>query len=309
LLKSGSNNSSERMEKVNIFDQIEKNKRNSIFLSLFVFLILFSLIYLISEILAPSLTLLITIFAFFLIISHIYFSYNYGDKIILKAVKAKPADPRKHRYLIDTVEGLSIAAGIPPPKVYVMESEDINAFATGKDPQHASVCVTTGLLKNLKRDEIEGVIGHEISHIRNYDIRFATLIAVLVGLAAIISHTFLRSIRYGLGERREKGGSFFLMLLIAIILAIFAPFVTRIIQAAISRRREFLADAGSAQLTRYPEGLASALEKIKNLNQGKMNVSEAVSHLFFTDPNRSPLDKLFATHPPIDERIKILRSM
>jgi heat shock protein HtpX len=299
------------MEKINIFDQIERNKRNSILLSFLVFLILFSLIYLISEILAPGLTLLITLFSFFLIVSYIYLSYKYGDRIVLKAVNAKPADPIKHRYLIDTVEGLAIAAGIPAPKVYVMESDDMNAFATGKDPEHASICVTTGLLKNLKRDEIEGVIGHEISHIRNYDIRFATLIAVLVGLAAIISHVFLRTIRYGgfSGKRDRSSGTLFLMLIIAVVMAIFAPIVTRIVQAAISRRREFLADASSAQLTRYPEGLASALEKIKKMNQGRMNVSEAVSHLFFTDPNKSPLDKLFATHPPIDERIRILRSM
>ncbi|MEM5872438.1 MAG: M48 family metallopeptidase, partial [Candidatus Aenigmatarchaeota archaeon] len=178
-------------------------------------------------------------------------------------------------------------------------------------PEHASICVTTGLLENLKRDEIEGVIGHEMSHIKNYDIRFATLVAVLVGLAAIISHIFLRSIRFSnlRSNDRKGGGIILIMFLIAVILAIFAPIATRIVQAAISRRREYLADAGSAELTRYPDGLANALEKIKKINQGKMNVSEAVSHLFFTDPNKSPLDSLFATHPPIEERIRILRAM
>jgi len=300
------------MEKVNIFDQIEKNKRNSVILSILVFIILFSLIYSISSVFVPELTFIMIIFSFVVILLDIYLSYNYGDKVILKAVNARPADDIKNRYLVDTVEGLAIAAGIPKPKIYIMESNDVNAFATGKNPENASICVTTGLLENLKRDEIEGVMGHEMSHIRNYDVRFATLVAVLVGLAAIISYTFLRTLRYG-GFRssdKDKGGAvIIIMFVIAVILAIFAPIVTRLVQAAISRRREFLADASSAELTRYPDGLAGALEKIKKINQGKMNVSESISHLFISDPNRSPLDNLFQTHPPLTERIKILRAM
>jgi heat shock protein HtpX len=300
------------MEKVNIFDQIEKNKRNSIFLGLLVFIVLFTLVYFISQIFISELAFFILIFSFLFIIADVYLSYKYGDQVVLKAVNAKPADERKHRYLIDSVEGLAIAAGIPKPKVYVMESNEINAFATGKDPKNASICVTTGLLENLKRDEIEGVIGHEMSHIRNYDVRFATLIAVLVGLAAIISSMFLRNLRFGTfrsDNDRKGGGVVLIMIVIAVVLAIFAPIVTRIVQAAVSRRREFLADASGAELTRYPDGLANALEKIKKVNQGKMNVSEAVSHLFISDPNKSPLDSLFATHPPLEERIKILRAM
>ena len=300
------------MEKVNIFDQIGKNKRNSVLLSFLVFLILFVLIYFISEVFIPEIAFSMLIFALVFIIIDIYVSYNYGDKVVLKSVNAKPADERKHRHLIDTVEGLAIAAGIPKPNVYVMESNEINAFACGKDPRHASICVTTGLLENLKRDEIEGVIGHEMSHIRNYDIRFATLVAVLVGLAAIVSYMFLRSLRYGSfrsGDNKKSGAVVLIMFVIAILLAILAPIVTRLVQAAISRRREFLADAGGAELTRYPEGLASALEKIKKVNQGKMNVSESISHLFISDPTRSPLDNLFATHPDLNSRIRILRSM
>jgi len=300
------------MEKVNIFDQIGKNKRNSILLGFLVFIILFALIYSISQVFLPELAFIILIFSFLLIIADIYFSYNYGDKIVLKAVNAKPADERKHKHLIDAVEGLAIAAGIPKPKVYVMESNEINAFACGKDPKNASICVTTGLLENLKRDEIEGVIGHEMSHIRNYDIRFATLVAVLVGLAAIVSYVFLRSLRYGgfrSGDNKKSGVIILAMFVIAVLLAIFAPIVTRLVQTAISRRREFLADASSAELTRYPDGLANALEKIKKVNEGKMNVSESISHLFFSDPNKSPLDNLFATHPDIDSRIRILRAM
>lgn len=300
------------MEKVNIFDQIGKNKRNSILLSFLVFVILFALVYFIAQVFLPELTFFIIIFSFLLIIADIYFSYNYGDRVVLKAVNAKPADERKHRHLIDSVEGLAIAAGIPKPNIYVMESNEINAFATGKDPKNASICVTTGLLENLKRDEIEGVIGHEMSHIRNYDVRFATLVAVLVGLAAIVSHMFLRSLRharFSSGDNKKGGAAILAMIIIAVILALFAPIVTRLVQAAISRRREYLADAGGAELTRYPDGLADALEKIKKINQGKMEVSESISHLFISDPNKSPLDNLFATHPDINRRIKILRAM
>jgi len=302
-----------RMEKVNIFDQIDKNKRNSVLLSFLVFIVLFALVYFISQVFLPDLTFFILIISFLLIIVDIYFSYNYGDKVILKSVNAKPADERNNRHLIDTVEGLAIAAGIPKPKIYVMDNEEINAFACGKDPKHASICVTTGALDNLKRDELEGVIGHEMSHIRNYDVRFATIVAVLVGLAAIVSYTFLRTIRFGGFRSRDNdrgGGLIIIMLVIAVVLAIFAPLLTRIVQAAVSRKRELLADAGSAELTRYPDELASALEKIKKINTGKkMNVSEAMSHLFISDPNRSPLDNLFATHPPLDERIKLLKAM
>ena len=301
-----------QMEKVNIFDQIGKNKRNSILLSFLVFIILFALVYSISEVFLPEMAFFILIFSFILIIADIYFSYNYGDKVVLKSVNAQPADERKHRYLIDSVEGLAIAAGIPKPNIYVMESDEINAFACGKDPKHASICVTTGLLENLKRDEIEGVIGHEMSHIKNYDVRFGTLVAVLVGLAAIVSFTFLRTMRFSniRNQDERKGGAIILiMFVIAVLLAILAPIVTRLVQAAISRKREYLADANGAELTRYPDGLANALEKIKKINEGKMNVSESVSHLFISDPNRSPLDALFATHPPLEERIKILRAM
>ena len=300
------------MEKVNIFDQVGKNKRNSVFLSFLVFVILFALIYFISEVFLPEIAFFMLIFALVFITIDVYVSYNYGDKVVLRAVNAKPADERKHRHLIDSMEGLAIAAGIPKPNVYVMESNEINAFACGKDPKHASICVTTCLLENLKRDEIEGVIGHEMSHIRNYDIRFATLVAVLVGLAAVVSHMFLRSLRYGSfrsGDNKKSGAIVIIMIIIAVILAIFAPIVARLVQAAISRKREFLADASGAELTRYPDGLASALEKIKELNKGKMDVSESISHLFISDPNRSPLDNLFATHPPLEQRIKILRAM
>lgn len=296
------------MERVSFYDQIAKNKRNSILLSVFVFLILLALVYVITLIFASGFSIGILTFAGILIIVYAYGTYNYGDKIVLKATKAKEVseDDPDYMHLINVVEGMSIAAGIPKPKVYVIESNEMNAFATGKDPQHASVAVTTALLKNLKRDELEGVIGHEMSHIANYDIRFATLIAVMVGLVAILSDILLRA-RWRSG--RDSGRAGLLILIVGLLLAIFAPIVVRLVQAAVSRKREYLADSSSAKLTRYPEGLASALEKLKENNKGNMPVSEAVSHIFFVDPKRSALDVLYATHPPIDERIRILRAM
>ena len=294
------------MEKISFFDQIARNKRNSILLSIFVIALVVALVYAIAYLLLPGFAIFFLVFAAAIMVVHAYTSYNYGDKIVLKATGAKSADPVEHVYLINTVEGLSIAAGIPPPKVYVVEDDEINAFACGKDPKHASIAVTTGALKNLNRTELEGVVGHEISHITNYDIRFMTLVAVLVGLVAILSYMLLRS--YWV-TRKEERGKVGLLILAGFLLAILAPIVSRLVQAMISRRREFSADAGSAQLTRYPEGLASALEKILKINQGKMKVSESISHLFISDPNRSPLDELFATHPPLEKRIKILRAM
>ena len=295
------------MQKISFFDQIAKNKRNSIFLIIFVVALVAALVYVIVRLLFPQFALVFLAFALVIMISHASVSYRYGDQIVLKATGAKPADPVQHAYLINTVEGLSIAAGIPTPKVYVVESEEINAFACGKDPKHASIAVTTGALENLNRTELEGVVGHEMSHIANYDIRFMTLVAVLVGLVAILSYMLLRS--YRLAGREERGKGAGLLIAVGFLLAIFAPIASRLVQAMISRRREYLADAGSAQLTRYPDGLASALEKIKNTNKGKMKVSESISHLFISDPNRSALDELFATHPPLDERIKILKAM
>lgn len=296
------------MERISFYDQISKNRRNSILLILFIVALVVGLVYMIGYVLLPEFAIFFLIFAGVLMVAHVHVSYNYGDRVVLKATNAKPADPIQHVYLINTVDGLSIAAGTPPPKVYVVEDEEINAFACGKDPQHASIAVTTGALKNLNRAELEGVVGHEISHIKNYDIRFMTLVAVLVGLAAILSYWLLRTYRYGMRGGR-RGGKEGLLIVAGFILAIIAPIASRLVQAMISRRREFLADASSAQLTRYPEGLASALEKIKNKNLGKMKVSESISHLFISDPVHSPLDSLFATHPPLGKRIEILRAM
>ncbi|MFW6117378.1 MAG: M48 family metallopeptidase [Thermoproteota archaeon] len=291
-------------------DEIAKNKLYSLLLAVMVSLILFSLVYFISLFLIPELVLIALSISTVFIIVYTYSSYRFGDTVVLSAAHAHLAEGRRYQYLRDTVEGLSIASGIPPPKVYVIDNQDLNAFATGRNPENASIAVTTGLINSLNRQELEGVIGHEIAHITNRDILFMTLVAVLVGLAAIVSHLILRSFWFGAPrKKRERGRATIPLLIIGIILAIIAPIAVRLVQFAISRKREYLADASGVSYTRYPEGLASALEKIAAKNRGRISVSEAVSHLFFVDPQQSSLDALFATHPPIKERIKRLRAM
>src|SRR3989338_5378599 len=204
------------LQRVSFYDEISRNKRNSWILIFFVMAIILALVGSFSYLYFPEIALLMLVFAFVFVLVDVFVSYNYGDQIVLRSVGAVPADDVKHRYYIDTVEGLAIAAGIPKPKIYVMQSPEINAFATGKDPKNASVCVTTGALEKLSRQELEGVLGHEMSHIANYDIRFAMLLAVLVGLVAILSYMFLRSLRgvgsSGGGGDRKGGGAFIAIL-------------------------------------------------------------------------------------------------
>ena len=300
------------MQRRSFHDEQSRNKRDSILLAVIVSIVLFALIVSISYMWAPDAVYVMVPIALIFVFIYTWSSYQYGDRVVLSSTGAVPAEGPQYIYLNDTVEGLSIAAGIPKPKVYVVPSDEINAFATGKDPENASVAVTTGLMRALDRQELEGVVAHEISHIRNKDIQFMTLVAVLVGLVGILSHMILRSYWYG-GRRgrrdRDRGNIGLIIVAVGFVLAIFAPIVTRLVQLAVSRRREYMADASGAELTRYPDGLADALEKISKHNRGDMKVSEAVSHLFIADPNRSALDALYATHPPIEERIKRLREM
>jgi heat shock protein HtpX len=295
--------------KVNIYEFTDKNKRDSYLLILFFFIALIVIAWLIGELFAPELSVVLVIFALLYSSFDALISYFFGDKIVLAAVGARKANPEnpKEKMLINVVEELSLAAGVKTPQVYVMPGKDINAFATGRDPEHSSICVTEGALENLNRTELSGVIGHEITHIRNYDVRLMTLIATVIGMIGLLSYILVRSLAFGGGKKEREGKGE--LVLVAFIIGLITPIVSRIAQAMLSRRREFLADMGSADLTKNPEGLANALEKIKLMNEGKLNVSESVSHLFFTDPNKSPLDNLFATHPPIDERIKVLRSL
>lgn len=294
------------MKRTSFYSQIGKNKRDSVILIIVVLVILLALVYAFSQAFLPELALVLLAGFGIAVVLQAILSYKYGDKVVLKSTGAKPADPVKHVYLINTVEGLALAAGLPAPKVYVIPNKDINAFATGRDPKHASIAVTQGALDKLNRKELEGVLAHEMSHIGNYDIRFFMMVAVFVGLIAIVSQVILRSMLFG-GGRRDKNAA--PILIAALVLAVVAPIASKMAQLAISRRREYLADATAAKLTRYPPGLASALEKISKHNSGKMKVSEAVSHLFISDPKSTFFDGLFATHPPIAKRIAVLKSM
>ena len=239
--------------------------------------------------------------------------YYSGDKIALFTNGAKEMPDEAAPDVHNLIENLAITAGIPKPKVYVINSPALNAFATGRDPEHASIAMTTGLLANLSRTELEGVIAHELSHVKNYDIRFATLVAIFVGFVVILSDLFTRSMFFGGGMRRrdsrEGGNAGGILAVVGLILLLVSPIITKIIQLAISRQREYLADSSGAMLTRYPEGLASALEKIAH-SKPLASAGHATAHLFIANPfNAKSLGNLFSTHPPVAERIKRLREI
>jgi len=252
------------------------------------------------------------------VISLVYsiFSYYTGDSLILTMTGARPVTKKEFPYLYHTLEGLSLAAGIPTPKAYVIDDSALNAFATGRDPQHASVTVTTGLLNKMDRQELEGVIAHEMSHIQNYDIRFMMLTAVLVGLVTLLSDFIMRSMWYSRGSRRESrgGGQLqIILLVVGVLFAILAPLIGQLIKLALSRQREYLADTSAVILTRYPPGLIGALEKIKKDPDPLVdNANHATAHLFISTPfreDKSFITSFFSTHPPIDDRIKRLREI
>lgn len=244
-----------------------------------------------------------------------FFSYYYSDKIVLAISRAKEIHKQGHFQLFTTVENLCIGAGLPMPRIYIIEDTAPNAFATGRDPKHAVICITTGLLQKLDKLELEGVIAHELSHIKNYDIRLMSIVVILVGLVALLSDWFLRFSFWGGGRRRRDSGSGQLgaiLAIIAIVLAILSPLIAQLIKLAISRSREYLADASGALITRYPDGLASALEKISADSEPLEASNKATAHLYIVNPLKNlkgPFNNLFSTHPPIEERIKRLREM
>lgn len=297
---------------MNLWKNVDQNKRRSVLLVFSFILIVIALGWLFSVVYDSY---AILVFAVVLAITQSLVSYYSGDKIVLAISGAKQIVKQDHPLLWNTVENLSITAGLPMPKIYIINDPAPNAFATGRDPDHASVAVTTGILSVLSRTELQGVIAHELSHIGNYDIRLSTIVAILVGVVALLSDLFLRARWFGLGRRdnREEGGQIGAVLLIlSIIAAILAPIIATLIQLAISRRREFLADSSGALLTRFPEGLANALEKISKYNRPVEKVSSATAHLYFANPfgrkngEGSAISNLFSTHPPIKERIRQL---
>jgi len=245
-----------------------------------------------------------------------FISYWYSDKIVLAISRAKEIKKEDNPELYRLVENLCLTAGLPLPKIYLIEEMALNAFATGRNPEHAVVAVTRGLLERLERQELEGVLAHELSHIGNRDMLLSTVVVVLVGLVALISDLFLRWTWFSGGRRdsREGGQLGAIMMLIGIVLAILSPFIAILIQLAISRKREFLADASGALLTRYPDGLASALEKISGDQIPLRVANKATAHLYITNPFKGKnfgawFANAFNTHPPLEERIKRLRAM
>jgi len=237
-------------------------------------------------------------------------SYWYSDKIVLAMSKAKEIKKQDNPELYRITENLCITAGLPLPKIYIIEEMAPNAFATGRDPQHAVVAVTRGLLEKLDRSELEGVIAHELAHVGNRDILLQTVVVILVGLVVLLSDWFLKWSFFGRRSSKDSGQFGLIMVVIGLVLAILSPFIAMMIQLAISRKREYLADASGALLTRYPEGLASALEKISG-DQTKLKVAnKATAHMYITNPFRGKkVRKMFMTHPSTEERVKVLRGM
>ncbi len=244
-----------------------------------------------------------------------FFSYYYSDEVALAVSRARPLTKEENPYLFNLIEGLALAAGIKAPKAYIIDDTAPNAFATGRDPEHSAIAVTTGLLQKLNRSELEGVIAHEMSHIRNYDIRIATIAVVLVGTIVLLSDWMMRSMWFGRGRsrnNRDSGNLQGILMIMGLILMILAPLIAQLLQLAVSRKREFLADASGALLTRYPEGLASALEKLEQDTEPLEVANKATAHLYIVNPLKGHsgfVNKLFSTHPPVEERIKALRAM
>jgi heat shock protein HtpX len=288
-----------------LYTQAEKNVRKTwILMTSFLIFIIF-LGWLFSQVFDSPLFLYVAVFfAFF----QSFISYWYSDKIVLAMTRARPIEKKDNPELHRIVENLCIGAGLPLPKIYIIDEEQPNAFATGRDKNHAVIAVTRGLLERLERAELEGVIAHELAHIGNKDMLLQTITVTLVGFVAILSDWFLRMSRFSFKKEREKGSE--ILFVFAILASILAPIAAQLIHFAISRKREFLADATGALITRYPEGLARALEKIASYPRSMKFASNATAHLFIVNPFRaSKIANLFSTHPPIEERIKALREM
>ena len=299
-----------------VYSSISGNKTKTWLIMIFFVVFITTIVYVFSRALGYGFSLV----GFALIFAGITSigSYYYSDKLVLATSGAKEIKKSDNPDLFRTVENLCIGDGLPMPKIYIINDMSPNAFATGRDPKHSVVCVTRGILDKLNKVELEGVIAHELSHVKNYDIRLMGVVAILVGFVALLGNLFMRQLWFGGigGNDRESRGNNLqaIFLIIGIIFAILSPVVATLIQLAVSRKREFLADASGALLTRYPEGLASALEKISNDPAVLKTANNATAHLFIVNPfkgkdAKSWFSSLFDTHPPVGERIKALREM
>ncbi len=297
---------------MNLYNQIESNKRRSallIFLFI-VFIIALGWVFTYIDYTGPTPIALAAIIATLMSLM----SYYNGDKIALWSSGAQgPIKKNDNPYVYRLVENLCLTAGLPIPKIYLINDTALNAFATGRDPKHASIALTTGIIQLLENEELEGVIAHELSHIKNYDIRLMTVVIICVGIVNLLANWFLRFSLFGHDrQRNSKNNIGLLFVFIGVILMVLSPIFAKLIQLAISRKREYLADASGVLLTRYPAGLANALAKIEQTAQPLQRVNSATSHLFIANPfgkTKHSWNNLFSTHPPISERIKALQAL
>lgn len=301
---------------LNIYEQVDLNKKKSLLIITVFIVFVVAISWLLSEALGygPSIA------GWALVLSGLMSlgSYYYSDKIILSLSAARPADKEHYFNFYTVAENLCLATQLPLPKLYVIDDTALNAFATGRDPEHAVIVATTGLLNQLDRTELEGVVAHELSHVRNYDIRVMALVTVLVGIVTLLADWFIRAYHWGgSGRKSEKGsGQLALLLtLVGFILALLSPLIANLIKLAISRRREFLADASGVSITKFPDGLARALQKISADREPLEAANKATAHLYIENPLKNRHDSigwfagLFNTHPPVQERIKALKAM
>ena len=301
-----------------MYDQVAQNKRRSILLIAGFVLLVVAVGFAIDLLVGAGVPLLAA--AFVLAAASAGLSYWKSDAIALRVSRARPATEEEHPRLHNLVEGLCIAGGLPKPRLYVIDDASPNAFATGRNPKHAAVAVTTGLLEKMNRVELEGVLAHELSHIKNYDILVSTLAVTLVGVVAITADLGVRFLWFGLGRNRpdgERGGPFAPLAVVGFALLVLSPIIARVLQATVSRKREALADVSGVELTRYPPGLISALEKLRDDYTVVGSVSHATAHLWIEQPlatkedegRLSRLNRLFDTHPPLEQRIALLREL
>lgn len=297
-----------------MYEQITRNKWKSFFLILFFLCLIFALGWIFGELTGwgPQGLIIAVIIA----VAMTFGSYYASDKIVLAISKAKPVEKKDYPYLYNVVEGLAIAAGLPKPRCYIIDDTAPNAFASGRNPKNSVIVVTKGLLEKLNRAELEGVIAHEMAHIKNYDVLVQTLTVVMVGVVVLISDWILRSFIWG-GRRRRtsskgRGSGAEILIVVGLVLAVLSPIVSQLVRLAVSRKREFLADANGALLTRYPPGLASALKKLAADREPLEAANKATAHLYIVNPLKDikgRVNKLFNTHPPIEERISALEKM
>lgn len=304
--------------RVNLLSWKRRNIRDTWLLGTATMLILGLIAWLISIAISPEQAVVFTVLALLFGAGQNVISYWFSDKIALSVARTRPATKEEHRYLVHITEAVAMGAGVPTPRIFVIDSPAPNAFATGRNPKYGAIAVTTGLMQMMDRQELEGVIAHEMAHIRNHDILISTMLAATVGATIVLRDIFLRAMRYGGGGGRsrsrssnEGGGQAQVIAYVALlILIILAPMLTSLLRMAVSRRREYVADAAGAYITRNPEALARALEKLKGYKGNKLEVSDSVQHMFFSNPvKKLNASQWFATHPPIDERISLLRRM